>query len=230
MKKIYTMVAAIAVLGLSANAALILNDPGFSGSFTDVGTDFDNTDSANFDKWVFQDDTGSIPREFVMQPSGGNPDGYADGSIGGSYKRSFYQGVTDNKVNTGLTKLVFDLNLNLDAGGSGISARVWGVETLSGATFVLDNAPGTSGSNGNAILLKSQDFTSNTSGWEEQAVLNIDFGTGYDLVIIGFQSNNNHESATVGIDNVSVIPEPATLGMVATAGALLMLLRRRLLR
>lgn len=236
MHKKYVMAIAIMMIGFmtAANAALTINDPGFeSGSFTDVGDPFSEADSANFDKWVFKDDTATFnPREWSMPSAGGNLGGYADGTFGNStsYRRTMFQAVTDNKANTGLLDLVFDLNLdNQDGGSKSVVVGVWGVMTLSGATFSLDTAPGpTFGANaGDAISLGSQSFSTDTSGWDQQTISNIDLSTGYDLVIIGFQSNNFSSNSTVGIDNVAMIPEPATLGLVSLTGLGMIWLRRR---
>ncbi|VGO19328.1 PEP-CTERM sorting domain-containing protein [Pontiella sulfatireligans] len=48
--------------------------------------------------------------------------------------------------------------------------------------------------------------------------------TGHDTLVVLFTANGNEEFV---IDNVSVIPEPATLGLVATTGFALLLVRRK---
>lgn len=227
-----TLYAIASICASSAYAALLITDPGFEGgSFTDVGDPFSDADSANFDKWVFLESPLNPPREWSMPLIGGNTGGYADGTFGNSasYKRTMFQAVTDDKATTGLMDLTFDLNLvNNEGGSESVVVGVWGVVT-SGTSFSLDTAPGpTFGSNaGNAISLATQSFSTDTSGWEQQIISNIDFGTGYDLVIIGFQSNNFSDSSTVGIDNVAVIPEPGTLALVAGSFLALFALRGR---
>lgn len=223
----------MAYLVPAANADLAITDPGFSGEFTAVGDPFNQADSANFDKWVSKDgvdEPGGVIREWTMPETGGNSGGYADGTLGNStsYKRTMFQAVTDDKANTGLMDLTFDLNLVDNNNKGPINVGIWGVVTLSGASFSFDTAPGpTFGSNvGDAISLASQSFSTDTSGWEQKTISNIDLGTGYDLVIIGFQSNNYRDNSTVGIDNVAMIPEPATMGLIVSCATLLLMGRR----
>lgn len=204
-----------------AAGAVTITDPGFNGgAFTDVGDPFSEADSANFDKWVFLESTANPPREWTMPSTGGNTGGYADGTFGNStsYRRTMFQAVTDDKANTGVLDFTFDLNLlDGDAGSQSLVVGIWGVATLSGASFNFDTAPGpTFGSDvGDAVSLGSQIFNTDTTGWQSQTISGIDLGTGYDLIIIGFQSNNFSSSSTLGIDNVafSVVPEPSSFAL-----------------
>jgi hypothetical protein len=215
------------------NAAVIFNDPGFSGEFTAVGDPFDETDSAHFDKWVSKDgeaDSGATIREWTMEGTGGNPLGYADGTLGNSdsYRRTMFQLVTDDKVNTGLMDFNFDLNL-VTTGSNTMVVGIWGVENQAGATFNFDTAPGPSFGvdSESAVSLATQSYSTDTSGWEGQTISNVNLGTGYDWIIVGFQANNFNQDETLGIDNVSMVPEPSTFALLGLAGLAVLFFRRR---
>jgi hypothetical protein len=236
-QKTFFLTAITMSVSLFINADVLFNDPGFSGEFTAVGDPFDETDSANFDKWVSKDgeaEPGSTTREWVMLETGGNSDGYASGELGNSnsYRRTMFQLVTDDKANTGLMDFSFDLNLNT-AGSHTLIVGIWGVENQAGATFNFDTAPGPTFGAGSesAVGLVSQtyDTNDNTTGWERQTISNVNLGTGYDWIIVAFQSNNFSDSETLGIDNVSlaVIPEPSTFVLFGLAGLAVLLFRRR---
>ncbi len=228
MKNLPLILSAVALsLTVAPLWAVTIVDPGFDGSFTDTGTVFTETDSANFDKWVIRSTTSQWNQTAV----GGNPGGYANGAFTSTnVNRTLYQGVTDNKATTGLVDLKFDLNL-LDAGlGDGpLTVSVWGVTTLSGAVFSLSTNAQTGVTNGHATILKTQDFSTNTSGWVGQTITGIDLGTGYDLVIVGFYSKTYEtpDGDFLGIDNVSIVPEPTSLALLGVGIAGLAFRRRR---
>ena len=235
MRKFITpAIACACLIATSAQAALVINDPGFNNDFTALGKNtFTQADSANFDKWVFEDDT----RDWARPTAGGNTGGYADGAFpGNNYNRTMYQAVTDNKSTTGLNNMSFDLTLfdgNLTDGP--LTVSVWGVETL-GSTFTLSTRVQAGVTSGSAIILGTQQFSTNTNGWEEQLISNIDFGTGYDLVIIGFfgatYNQDAPENDVLGIDNVAIapIPEPASLALMGLGGLLVLGGRQRRLQ
>lgn len=229
MKNLFTPTVACACFtACSGLQALTITDPGFDSDFTDIGNGFTDADSANFDKWVFEDDASSLPRRWDRLTTGGNIGGYADGAFdGNNYNRTMYQAVTDNKATTGLQDLTFDLNLSDNSTSNGpLTVSVWGVET-SGSSFSLSTRAQDGVTSGNAIILGTQQLSVDTSGWEGKTISDIDFGTGYDLVIIGFWSakyNEDHPD-TVGIDNVALVPEPGSLALLGLGG--LCVLRRR---
>lgn len=143
-----------------------------------------------------------------------------------------FQAVTDSKANTGLMDLTFDLNLSNGGASNGpLTVSVWGVETLSGASFSLSLRAQAGVTEGDATVLGTQQFSTDTTGWEGQAIQNIDFGTGYDLVVIGFWSAQYDQTDPdiVGIDNVAIaaVPESSTSALLVGAFALGAFRRRR---
>ncbi len=56
-----------------------------------------------------------------------------------------------------------------------------------------------------------------------------DQGTNEDLVTLGMKGNSDSTTGFARVDNITVIPEPATLGMVAAFGGGLLFIRRRLM-
>jgi hypothetical protein len=101
------------------------------------------------------------------------------------------------------------------AGGFGLGAdgNGFGLFGVSGATashLVDINLDGVGGANETVSRTITQDFTISANA---------------TAIGIGFGSYNS----SFMIDNVSVIPEPATLGLVALSGTSVLLLRRRLM-
>lgn len=220
-----TFVASLCFIASNASAANIVSDPGFESGLTVVGDPFTQADSADFDKWVYRAHT----HEWTTVANGGNPDGYASAVYDTTnVRRTLYQAVTDDKATTGLVDLTFDLNLTSSTGS--LVTFVWGIETISGATFSLTTSNQTAVSNGDATLLRNETYSTDTSGWETQTIADIDFGTGYDVVILGFKgvSTQTANGDFLGIDNVSIIPESSAYGVLAGMLALgFVVLRRR---
>lgn len=229
---ILTAVIALLITVTSAHAGVMIADPGFDNDLTDVGSTLTQADSANFDKWVFYNDPNNQgTRKWKRPATGGNPGGYADGTFGNStsYTRVLYQIVTDDKATTGLLDLTFDLNLkDNNAPANPVEVSVWGiVNSSSSFDLSLTGAQTMNADDGLALLLATASYT-DTTGWQQQTVSNINFGTGYDLIIIGFKSNNHKEDDIVGIDNVAIgtVPEPASLALIGI-GSLLVFGRKR---
>ena len=203
-KRVSTLIVLACV---SSHADLAITDPGFSGSLTALGKKtFTQADSANFNKWVFENDS----RDWAVVTSGGNPGGYLDGAFpGNNYRRTAYQAITDSRATTGLMDFTFDLNLFDGNNADGpLTVSIWGVKTLSGASFSLSTRAQAGVTVGDATILATQSYTG-TSGWQTKTISNIDLGTGYDLVILGFYSATYNQSSpeldVVGIDNVAMV-------------------------
>ncbi len=210
-------------------AAVVITDAGFDAAFTDIGDNPLTNTLGDFDKWVYFND-----RSWQQVSTGGNPSGYADGALNGNnYIRTLYQGVTDNKSNTGIHDFTFDLNL-LDGGADNgpLTANIWGVQNLAGASFSLTTRNQAGVTSGDATILATQDFTTDTTGWESQMISNVDLGTGYDLIIIGFRSvqHDQTDPDILGIDNVALtaIPEPSSFSLISLGLGALFVLRRRI--
>jgi hypothetical protein len=77
------------------------------------------------------------------------------------------------------------------------------------------------------VSLATQSYSTDTSGWEGQTISNVNLGTGYDWIIVGFQANNFNQDETLGIDNVSMVPEPSTFALLGLAGLAVLFFRRR---
>jgi hypothetical protein len=193
-----------------------------------VGPDFANTDDA-LDQWVNWGITDPSNRNWTMPGTGGDPNGYANGTFGNStsYRRAIYQAVTDNKATTGFLDMTFDLNL-VDVSpfsSNDFNVAIWGiVDSSSAFSFSTSGTAVFNANVGLAILLGSSTITTDTVGWQTQTLSNLNFGTGYDLVVIGFKSNNYDQNDTVGVDNVAVtaVPEPASLAAVGLVGLLIL--------
>ncbi len=235
MTKLATLLIAVACLMATKAQAVSITDPGFSGgTFTEVNTTFTDTDNA-LDQWVnYGNSFDPDDRNWTMPATGGDPDGYADGTFGNStsYRRAIYQAVTDDKATTGLMDMTFDLNLVDVAAFSAndFNVAIWGiVDSSSAFSFSTTGTAVFNANVGAAILLGSATYTMDTVGWQTQTLSGLDFGTGYDLVVIGFKSNNYSSADTVGVDNVAIavpVPEPASLAAVGLAGVGLLALRR----
>ena len=230
MKKTSALALTSAGLMIAGTAsAATIADPGFESDFTAIGNGLTQADSASFDQWIYEGDETAIPRRWDQVDSGGSPGGYADGAfVGNNYNRTMYQVITDGKATTGLLDFTFDLNLDDNGADNGpLTISIWGVET-SGSSFSLSTRSQDGVTSGNAIILGTQQFTTDTTGWEEQTISDVDFGTGYDLVIIGFWSarHDSNDPDFVGIDNVAFVPEPGSLALFALGG-LCVLSRRR---
>jgi hypothetical protein len=216
-----------------ASAAVSIANPGFeSGGITELGDNtYDEIDAKG--TWFDRADSVNMGQGWEILVTGGNPDGYLDFTVDAdAAQRMVIQGVTDNKTNTGLLDLTFDLNFTSDGTGTApyLEAAVWGVENAGTATysFTLNSTSVTNADVGDAVFLGGNSF-STTTGWEQQTVSDIDFGTGYDTIIIAFYSGHIADAGDfMGIDNVSIIPEPSSLVLMTFAvGAGLLMLRRR---
>jgi hypothetical protein len=63
--------------------------------------------------------------------------------------------------------------------------------------------------------------------WESQSITSSNTDTTYDYLLVGFYAPDEAASHGAGIDNVSVIPEPSALTLLAGVLGLVLILRRR---
>lgn len=204
-----------------------------------VGTNPGET-PAKVNEWVWPDltkvpaysETGGKDGGGGFIQSGDEPNGKARGTL---------QHADDGQATTGLVDVSIDVFFN-EASGSELSLYVELYAWNSGDTSpALSLGGGTSDStdynvttlNGASTLLTNQVFASNVtpSTWTTISLAdNLDLGTGNDyyswrIGVVGEDTDGD----IFAFDNVTVIPEPATLGMIAVMGGGLIFIRRRLM-
>ena len=199
----------------------IVRDPGFDRRIVDIGDD-GLTETDRRDVWG----TRIALNKWVRLPTGGNPGGRALAAVPTGNK-ILYQVITDSRATIGRHALTYDIkHLEADkAAGDGkrpaFEVGVWGVSNKKQAAFALPaNAPDgvdQSGfvSGGDAILLASSIVV---DGKQEAGVdffpsfaqqqLDVDFGEGFDLIIIGFYARHvrTPNGDELSIDNVQFAP------------------------
>ncbi len=197
MKKLALSMAVLAMAGV-ASATLIPN-----GDFENGG-----------DQWTEASGGGII---FAYPATGGNGGGYASmdatsgdwgvlvsppeaGNVGGGIAIGDI-GVTAGAVNT----FTIDLKTIAGAGAGGLKVEGWNA------------ANGMTGNSGDILA------TSASATWQ---TLTFDWAVPADttkMIFVPLWGANS----TIGYDNVGVVPEPATLGLVGLVGGAMLFIRRR---
>ena len=241
--KILLALGAVALLTGGASAAVIVgadfNDPatapagtlGFNAVITTAQADlgwFSNPNQARM--FNFARDFSDI--DFVWASEPAQPD---------TSEASTLNLVNDAKATTGLKTLRLDVMVQSAdnpsaaplANSADVMVSLWGYNgdaaTVDGKLAAVTNAANPSGGSADITWLDSQALSAVTAldTWETQT-FNIDMGAGYDYILLALSSPGSSSTLYawgVGIDNVDIIPEPATLGVLALGG--LALIRRR---
>lgn len=203
------LILAFALQSASAN---LVSNPGFSSSFnTDWG--FEETDPL---------DTWTIPNfndRLQVQSSGGNPDFFVGmGPNTSGNDGSMYQPISVSQGLSGTIDFSFDL-LNNTPNPENISWGIWGFNT--GDTyFISTGRESFTGVGLPTPIATATEAPSANSGWTSLS-RTVDLAAGgYDILVVGFGFDGaNDPGSDVGVDNVSVIPEPSTyvllLGLVS---------------
>jgi hypothetical protein len=213
MKKVYMLATAVVMVGLSANAALI-------AEYTFAGSSYASSDADASSTASDISNGGGLTLSFETRTAGvrGNPvpsikylsgDVYNDGSVLDNDYIAFT--VTANSGSITFDSMSFWYSGGADKDVVYVFSSQSGFASVGSAIDVI-------------AIDGSLDYTVSLSGLTEAAESST---TEFRL----YFDTSASFSAERFIDNMSVtsaIPEPATLGMVASAGALLMLLRRRM--
>lgn len=172
---------------------------------------------------------------WTLSSTGGNADEWiTKNNYSQANSASIWAVVQNNQALTGIRELSFDLKLN----AGDFAVRVWGLQDASftnvfkttggSGLFGPELAMNYEGTGASQLLNKSSrlgDFSTNANF---QAIsYDVDFGSGYDWILVGFaQGRTTDGAASVGVDNVVVIPEPATLGLLSLLGGGMVAFRR----
>ncbi|MGA0332982.1 MAG: PEP-CTERM sorting domain-containing protein [Kiritimatiellia bacterium] len=220
-----TLLSSLFLSAAQASGVLIVGNGDFEDDLAgiqDTDTSFTQADAVN--TWFYdQGDTWIWTYETDGGPTGAE-DAFAEGPGQTSYDKLLIQAVQDAPGTkfTGVYELSFQYNRPIATGD--FAVIVWGYNDGDpNFTIPTVGALNNSSNYGGAINLGTQSYGV-TTGWQSDS-FSFDLGvTGYDTVIIGFRSDN---TADLGIDNVSIIPEPSTFALVGLAGLASLFFRRR---
>ncbi len=189
---------------------------------------------ASVNEWVLT----TLTRGFTYDATGGR-----DGT-GGFVRRATNQNAKprgfvffaqDDKATTGsqiisMDSLVIDansglsVNVQLYAWNFGQTGAQLGVGGDNADTFVFDYDV-----LGDAVKLLETSIVETTGEWATTELGTAELGTGYDYYAWRISVVGAGGADTFSVDNLTVIPEPATLGMVAAFGGAVLFIRRRLM-
>ncbi len=219
MKKIIMLIAMFAIAG-AATAGLI-TDSGLDGALVDV------SNIGDFDEYYEQPEYAG--QQWVMDSGVSDSGSYF--TINTSSTRAFGIVIDDNEATSGTSwSMTVDLN---DLGGTmndtqSVTLRVFGMgdpwSTQSWDNRILGQ--GWAAPTGTTILgevVVAQSSISN-DGWSTHT-MDLDFdGSSYEYIGVAVVG---HGALTLGVDNVDIVPEPATVGLLGL-GALIALMVRRI--
>lgn len=166
--------------------------------------------------WAYSDDADDLANAWLSGGSSGawtyNASGYAEVTSGGI--PSMVQVIVDNKQTTGLQNFKFDLANQLP--GNAIECYIWGVNEEFGLNLYETRGPRrrsdlsidvTNGLNGAQLLadttLGSLDLP-NLSPVSYDGANQVDFGTGYDFLVVHFFVQGVTSGEYVQVDNVII--------------------------
>jgi len=239
----YSHLRRLSAIGLSAigitflvpsfASALTVTDSAFDSALTNTDGTWGKDEGYTTDVWA--DRSTALSRSWEQVSTGGNPGGYAGAKNDNGSFRQLFQLIADNKATTGPQTLSFDLNSVDDAltAGTILEVGIFGFNNPTvddwqirpdrpfddNAGFVFESI--TVVNDGTSAL--------NTGGWSNQQV-SFDLGaTGYDLIAISFYMDDvfDADGDLLGIDNVSVIPEPSAFALITALGSLMVIMLRR---
>lgn len=208
MNKLTLGLAIVAMVGM-ANAAILVPNGDFETAITDFGTDANWTTDGG--EWG----VGGYTPSYQATGGSGDNGGYAQLESWGDNWSIFVNPVAAGPV------------------GGGIPIAALGVTAGTTETFTFDmkNFAGTTPGGlkveawaGNALLGYLPDWrpASATTEWVTQTVdWAVPAGT-EKLIFVPVWGANS----TVGFDNIGVVPEPATLGLLGLAGGAMFVFRR----
>jgi hypothetical protein len=232
------LLAAGACFALASTAsATILSNGGFdSNTFTLMGGG-NKTPSG----WVSASQWG---RDDNWSYDGPNQDMVFNGSVPSSGGAAILQWVEDDNASTGAGTLTFDVDWT--SGPLGVFVFGWdddaNAPVLDPSNFDFPHSDEFNPKDSVDLLDEPNEETTPdggvyvdvttgpnnygiTSGSGYQAVtLNVDFGSGHDNVGVFFYGGRND---ALRLDNVELVPEPGTLGLLALGGLGALIRRRR---
>ena len=199
MRKL-TLIAAVVAMAAVASAQIYIPN----GQFTAGNTDWAeaNGGSAAVFSYPATGGVGNSPYGQIEEAGGGwavlvSPT--APGVLGGGWDVGIL-GVTPGTTET----FTIDLKTFAGTAGGGLKVEAWGANVLLGNSGDV-NAPGA-----------FADWTTFTFDWA------VPLGTDKMIFVPLWGS-----ASTVGFDNVGVVPEPATLGLLGIGAAAMVVIRRR---
>lgn len=232
MRTALLMVAATALAVSPIATADILSNTDFSAAFT--GNSGSLSPNGAFDNWT-------RPGNHQWKQDPANEWGFV---VDNSGALSTIQLVQDGKASTGMRDLTFDYYVadDPDAGGTpSLRIQVMGILSDPGAFWELNNW-NTGGlemlnpaDSATLTFLFDDSWSGDTGGqWADVLVPDaVDLGSGYDFVAVriavtggDFEDDGSGNIDVMRIDNVDLVPEPASLGLL-TLGVVGGLLRRR---
>ncbi len=141
----------------------------------------------------------------------------------------FGQIFTDNGATYGAATLEFDISYFNDITSAMFSYAIYGTDsTDEAATSLSLNTDGNPLGPGTAWTLLDSGSMSVT-GTSENHQENFNMSTAYDYIAIRFSfdvSGSTTRDSGIAADNISVVPEPATIGLLGIGGALMLVTSR----
>ncbi len=235
--------AIVFAMGIAGVHASLISDTGFDEAFvntpTNEGFDASSNDNDPYGFW-WTADTGDGDR-IIRNETGGNPGAWAQrGGLFNTRPKAIAYAILDEKSTTGIQSLTFDLRVDTVANTGNYELRMDVYGILDASNWGTGKFEMNRGSDDlaildlptNASLIAGKDYTGDLvvgDGWQGFS-LDVPLGAGgYDVIVVRAGIRGVIDTGMGGFDNVTLIPEPASIGLLGLFGVLF-LIRRRVMK